>query len=489
MIAQLPPEIWGQISEHLRGPDLIPLMGVNQTFMHHAMKAKYRELNLASINGPGQRALESIREKDWIAELVLSVHIGHVCVFTPTDSSSVGTSATPSSLYRKFKSLVTGSGMHMSPTSQGDRHVGKHHPHYNVTISPSAVIKLVSDVLPRLRNVTSLSVNYRYKSESLVYWRVCDSAAQYLPLGVDFPKLKDLCIRTTIKHQADGVAVPDINILAHFINQFQNTLARLTLVNYEAGRNLNLKSMYDTLGYFPNLISIDISSTKTGYKGFIERHAGTLQEIYCSVGDTFSDGLGPIEFNRLETVNMIVNSRISTWWTSPSPFLKSILSTVKTLRIQGANSGEEITNFLASVTAISGRQGPRVDKLSISQFDTLTIETLLLIASTFSRLRSLEITFYALVTEGVVGLIQPNETYPFNEEGQLEDVSFATKLKATFLGVVWDLEDISINCYGHPDDSAVWGVMHICSQIIPSISSFNSTGNMRIPDNIKLPSN
>ena len=61
MTIELPAEIWDQIAGHLHGRELMPLMAVNRTFMRCAIREKYRELNLVSINRRERRHLESIR--------------------------------------------------------------------------------------------------------------------------------------------------------------------------------------------------------------------------------------------------------------------------------------------------------------------------------------------------------------------------------------------------------------------------------------------
>ena len=64
-MVDLPLEIWDKIAQYLQGYELIPLMGVNRTFMLYALREKYRELSIWwNRDGRTQRRLERLR---WVA--------------------------------------------------------------------------------------------------------------------------------------------------------------------------------------------------------------------------------------------------------------------------------------------------------------------------------------------------------------------------------------------------------------------------------------
>ncbi|TFK22178.1 hypothetical protein FA15DRAFT_758234 [Coprinopsis marcescibilis] len=444
MTVELPPEIWDLIAGHLQGDSLIPLMSLNRVFMQLAMREKYRVVNLAFINKLGHRRLETLRNEDLIAELVRSVYIGQVAL------STTGWHPSPNLSFRgKFKSVVTDSYRKLTGKQSAKSHLS--------TISPHNAMNLVSDVLPRLKNVTTMSINYRNDETGPGGWRICDPSAQYLPFDIDFPKLTELRIHTAIICQFTGIMIHDTNMLAQFINKFQKTLTRLA------------------------------------YADFIKRHADSLRWLQCPI-DSFSEALGPIEFSKLETIALTADTVIgwepeSTWWISASPFLKSILPTVRSLRISHWCTGEEIATFLETVTGLSGHVEPLLAELSIC-FQTFSIDALPVIASAFPKLRTLEITFLDIDTEGALWTsIQPDKTFPFTEN-RLKYVPFARRLGACLSGVTWSLQDITIKCQGGWFmDLSMWGLMHICGQLIPSITSFNSTGNMVLPEDVKIPPN
>ena len=61
-MVDLPPELWDRIARCLQGWDLIPLMGLNRTFMLYALREKYRELSVGWTLDEGvQRRLELLK--------------------------------------------------------------------------------------------------------------------------------------------------------------------------------------------------------------------------------------------------------------------------------------------------------------------------------------------------------------------------------------------------------------------------------------------
>ncbi|TFK16371.1 hypothetical protein FA15DRAFT_662213, partial [Coprinopsis marcescibilis] len=276
----------------------------------------------------------------------------------------------------------------------------------------------------------------------------------------------------------------DFNLVPEFINKFQKTLTRLSISHYSHTTAIGIPT-YDSLVRFPNLISVTLQPGSRGYAGFIKQHADSLLELQCPIGP-FPDGIGPIKFRKLKKVTLTAEALVrwepeSSWWMSSSPFLKSILPTVRSLRISHWCTGEEIATFLETVNRLSGHVEPLLAELSIC-FQTFSVDSLPAIATAFPKLRTLEITFLDIVTEGAPWTpIRPDKSFPF-AENRLKYVPFARRLIHTLSGVAWGLEGITVKCQGWPVDIPMWGVMYMCGQFIPSILSFNSTGNMTIPE-------
>ncbi|TFK22162.1 hypothetical protein FA15DRAFT_671832 [Coprinopsis marcescibilis] len=468
---RIPPEIWDTIARYLPGHELAALMGVNRTFMQHAMKEKYRQVYLATITRREQGKLESIRDNDWIAELVLEAHIGPEISFA---SPILPPLAHPPAFQTVVKTLAI-------DTYQKLR--GKD----VVKSSRQVAMKLVCDVLARLKNVTKMSVVYaQVETNSHVGWRVWDpdSRSPSFPLDLDFPQLTELYIRTTLYQVGTGITVPDTPPIARFINKFQKTLTRLSVLQH--GSNVNLQPLWDSLGYFPNLVSIDIAYG-IGYTKFIKRYTNSLRELQIPLWHLSRGGVGAIEFRKLEKVTLIFDfpewSPGLSWWSGP--FVKSILKTVKNLIILPMCSAEEFTTFISNVTAISESQAPPMEKLSIS-LNLFAADTIPSIASAFPRLRSLKINFAAFTPE-YPPYCFPTQSFPFAENA-VKNISFAKQMAIALSGVSWDLEDISIKCRPSMGTELIsWGLMHICGEFIPSISSFNSTGSTLIPNDIQIP--
>ena len=346
-----------------------------------------------------------------------SVHIGPVSLFSP-DLDPVPDRPTPLPSF-----LGTLKPFFMIDTCRKltRKHVSKFPSSHDVQpIVPSDVMKLISDVLPRLKKITRMSVNYYWQTpEPLAGWRICDPKAQYLPLDIDFPNLTELRIRTVILRQFTGIAPPDINALVGFINKFQKTLARLSFAHSIKTAALDLQPMYNSLAHFPNLVSIDLDIGDRGYTHFVTQHAGSLRDLHCPIG-SFSEGVGPIEFSKLKKLTLTADTLVrwepeSNWWMNPSPFLKSILPTLRILRINHWSTGDEMSTFLTTAAEISGHCQPPLEELSI-YLQTFSISIFPSIASTFPKLRSLEISFLDLLTEGAPWApIRPDESFPFAE--------------------------------------------------------------------------
>ncbi|TFK20398.1 hypothetical protein FA15DRAFT_708154 [Coprinopsis marcescibilis] len=346
---------------------------------------------------------------------------------------------------------------------------------------------MVSDVLPRMKNVTAMYVNHREDSATQSLWRICNPNAQYLPLDVDFPNLTELHIRTSVISHITGIMTQDLNLVPEFINKFQKTLTRLSISHYLHTTAIGIPT-YDSLVRFPNLISVTLEPGSRGYAGFIKQHADSLLELQCPI-DSFPDGIGPIQFRRLKKVTLTFDALVmshpeSSWWMSSSPFLTSILPTVRRLRLSGDwYKDQEIGAFLQTVARLSVNAECGLAELAVV-LRIGSIDLLPAIASTFPKLRSLEITFADIISSRD-RLIQPDRMYPF-EEGYIAAAKWMICILSR-VNVPWGLEDITITCRGGPVDIPMWGMMYICGRFIPSISSFNSTGNKIIPEDVEIP--
>ncbi|TFK22174.1 hypothetical protein FA15DRAFT_671845 [Coprinopsis marcescibilis] len=490
MTVELPPEIWDIIAQHFQGQQLISLMGVNRTFMVHAMKEKYRVLSLVWLTDRVLKRLEILSKEDYIAEHVKSVSLQYILI-----PGVLARKPLPSHpFHRKLKSFAAKAYKKLTPSRGG-----------KAKITFDEASELISKVLPRLKYLTEVTVNYgesavespvpsipwniySHTLRTLHLWisSITEIEAHHLPLDIDFPQLSELSIRLDHARKCTAlVSPPEISKIIAFINRFQKTLTSLTFVNREEGDIW--QGAFNSLGYFPNLTSVDLDTIKGDF-GFLARHADSLQELKYSYS-FFSEALLPIEFTKLKNVSLFAYASAPIgWWVSPSPFIQSILHTVRTLQLGRWCSSDDVTAFLSTATAIAqGRaSGLPLEELSMT-LRSLSPVVLPSLAGAFPQLRTLEIYIHELVTDGADPII-PDEFFPsFGENSEWEDTPFIVHLQGALAGVRWGLEDISIKRRGCCYEPIIWGLMIICAQFIPSISSFDSQGDMSVPDYIRIP--
>ncbi|TFK22160.1 hypothetical protein FA15DRAFT_657756 [Coprinopsis marcescibilis] len=497
----LPPELWDQIARYLPESSLINLIGVNKTLTDHGLNAKYRELRISRIDTDLFRRLELIKDLNHFRR-VRNVVLEHLPVKDLELIDKINAAEAQADAERYATPVKPATGF-IGVTSRMLKRfsIGRKAGPAKIVVPFTAreVRDRILSVLPRLPNIASFTVTQDnntifYPLICLIFWenysaqlQELDIAVHFLsgkppiPLAFSFPQLRKLTFRAFSypTHSIDTRPEPlDMNACVCFINKFQRNLEYLRIFN--EGKE-DLDDIYSTLGRFSNLQYFEVTppsaAISQGQGSFLQRHADVIRNMtYVSLSGIDRGGLTSIEMERLEklTLRLKYIPYPDAWWTRPSPFLKSILPTLRSLHLEGALSVKELNDFL---TAIRVADVPiALQELSLS-VHSLAVDILLDVAAALPNLRSFALQIHDVIAEG--SPTTPTEFFPYTSGSHVPN--FAVKIREVLPESNWNLQDITIRRQSCCGDLMLWGLMLLCAECVPSIRSFDSQGTKIIP--------
>ncbi|KAF6756300.1 hypothetical protein DFP72DRAFT_1116428 [Ephemerocybe angulata] len=360
--------------------------------------------------------------------------------------------------------------------------------------SPSPQMILLA-VIPTLDNVTQFTVSWNsaegFDAPYLTLaWYTLPSNLHELHLDVH-PRFFNLCITET--DETPALTSQTIDNMAKFIGKFKHSLKALYI---GSPQKRNLGEVYARLPRFDNLQEFEICphtfSSPSNVLSFLQMHSDVLRSItYASdPNPAFQDGLSQLDMATLEKLVMRLNyvPYPRAWWTAPSPFFNSVSSTLRVLLIEAAVTVAELIQLLDAFPAPAA-----IEEFSVS-IHNLSIEILVIMAKRLPKLKSLDLRIHDVIAKGGFP-ITPGEFFPENTMStnlhprQTTPEAFIQWAKDDLPPLAWGLQDILIKRRSCCGDLILWGVMRLCAECIPTITSFAKRGSTRVPNppNVKPP--
>ncbi|EAU81402.2 hypothetical protein CC1G_05232 [Coprinopsis cinerea okayama7 len=513
-MGDLPSELWTVIAQFLSPDDIADLMFLNRTFLDLALDEKYKELKMEKLNVLFCNKLWALKSPDY-ARRVRTVHLQPLLLHERENVEQIRLAQGPPSSESPSPSRIKTYATRLYHRFFDK--TGNLLDHWQDDVPAAVEIsQMLMEVIPFMTNVRSftlmeegvvkLSAPYidiawrtiAPRLEELSLWIHPRRVEDLLPLGISFPVLKKLSIQFPFQAPTTTAAATSLQARAvtSFINQFQDTLQHLHLGSCNTWDAAHL---YSLLGRFPHLASFEMipynfNNTEPVFE-FMKRHADVLQHLtYVSCPSIQANGLSELTLQKLTKLTLKLNyiPYPDAWWTQPSPFLDSIVPTLRCLHIKGPLVPDELTGLLTSLTQ-GGQTSPPLQELSFS-INSLSVETLAMISMKLPNLLILDLRIHDLIAPGAYPT-SPGEFFPFSEKptthlfevevGQSSPLEqphpFSDQLREAFSTITWTLEDITLKRHSCCGELLLWGLMVLCAECIPSIQSFARRGTRRIP--------
>ena len=309
-------------------------------------------------------------------------------------------------------------------------------------LAASCSHKLLARVVRNLTNINSFYLDWKvFEDIPALYldllWPTMSSALEDMTISATMPKFKKLfplpvanfpylkSLRVIIKCRKDPSEdesdLRDIQLsIASFVNSLRHTLQSLS-VRCPPGHDLSL--LYETLGDFPGLSSLDIDLTAdlTSMPGgiphmrsvqFLLRHQKTIQHIAVHASKLLviknSTG-GKYCFPKLQSFSL--GSNVLTVCSKQThDFLRDHAYTLQCLELVGPISPLELDELLMALSGESRR--PSLTKLSISIY-RLDLNLMLKLANCLPSLKTLKLCIMR-VANGTSFAFTPGQFFPLH---------------------------------------------------------------------------
>ncbi|CAA7268410.1 unnamed protein product [Cyclocybe aegerita] len=227
------------------------------------------------------------------------------------------------------------------------------------------------------------------------------------------------------------------------------------------------------------------TSTSSGLHGFLRQQGGTLRhlEISASVSENpwraYRFSFHDLQLSSLQSLSVTADILASSWDDSFA-FLRNHVQ-LESLSIDGPLAPSEIYRILDVLN--HHHPSTALVELSLSIYN-LDVRVLDKLASDLRRLRSLKLKISKISCDTTYA-ITPSQHFPDDSvSGKVYPFVNEMKLHASFER--WELKDITIKRRSCCADLLLWGLMSLCAQCIPSITSFAGNGDKMIPAGLQL---
>ncbi|KAF8157053.1 hypothetical protein B0H34DRAFT_483886 [Crassisporium funariophilum] len=491
----LPPELWCYIAQYIPLATLKGLYAVNQTLYRLAMNERSRLFKLDKIDHLLVHKLERLREPE-VAQRVQSIHVVPFVIekWIETARALDAPRLSPSLAVQLkfFLHAVTGlrAGFLRDETDMS-----------------AQITEGFASAIPGLVNVRKFYLQWDSNChdspphtervwESLFHnlheLRIAvtpQNVVAMFPLQATLPYLQILQVRIDCRDSLRHIAT-SLSLLSCFVNLFQSTLESLDVECYPAQ---DLSSFYGCLGSFSHLSSVglDVSKLTDSFDihillqcaMFLQRQSNTLQHLSLStssqpdrlVAGNLQVNLSNVTLPRLRSLS-VADDLIAFSWMQSFDFLKKHACSLMTLTINGPLAPWELPplldalhhqNQLFSLTNLS---------IAIHQLNSNVLDQ---ISKTMCRLERLSLKIREVSCDSAPAIV-PWQFFP--QSSVSAEHPFVHELRLNESLKEWNLIDITIKRRSCCGELMLWGLMALCAECIPSISSFLGNGDMLVPN-------
>ncbi|KAJ3497710.1 hypothetical protein NLJ89_g10313 [Agrocybe chaxingu] len=504
----LPPEIWCTVALYLPNDALKELYAVNRAFFDLAMNERYREVSFRKINESVMRQIEALRSPS----IACRVHsLRFVPGFLPGLSANLNEVVSPER--RRMPHLSNLSSISRRITHRFTKNRSRGRKDESDPVCLTQLADGLMDVLPLMLNVRDLRLSWDSFSDVHsppldLAWSTFGPNLQSLTLSMSTTKFLSMfplsrsplpCLRLfSVEICARGYA-DDRNMggellsaeiaLAGFVSSLSGSLEHLTVsccppeylsVFYK--HVLPLKSLSSLTFDMASLgRQYSETSTSSGLNGFLRQQEGTLRhlEISASVSEnprwsSYRFSFHDLQLSSLRSLSVTADI-LSSSWDDSFAFLRNHVQ-LESLSINQPLAPSEIYRILDVLN--HHHPSAALVELSLSMYN-LDVRVLDKLASDLRRLRSLKVKI-SKVSCGTTYAITPSQHFPHDTvSGKVYPFVNEMKLHASFER--WELKDITIRRRSCCADLLLWGLMSLCAQCIPSITSFAGNGDKAVP--------
>jgi len=533
-MCDLPPELWCRIAQYLPQSTLKELYGVNRVFFDLAMSERYREVSFDKLDDHTVNLLNRLRyvfvhvfanwrvnEKRSDPDTARRVQMLHISPHFMHNLTVDEASASENGVFQWFKLSVFGRRMTLG--------------WYANCKASDTIDAPSSQITEKLVDVTYLMPNVRYFN---LHWdSFFDYSAPYLdsswlsfahnlqeltlsittvklhtlfPLPASFPLLEKLHVtihaRDYPEHRQE--LINGLSSLAKFINSLSSTLEHLQIRCHPVQ---DLSFLYERITHLKVLSSIDLDMSLMAAAGaiipihsvsFLQRQSHTLRDLCLSTSlrsnpwGTYQFSLDALHLSRLSSLS-ISAGLLAFDWDHSLAFMAQHISSLQSLTVNGPLAPSELSKLLESLHHRDTSAALSYLSFSVYQLDSRLIHKL---ATTLRRLKSLNIQTQKIACDSMHS-ITPSPMFP-RDSVRSPCLSLRREKSLTYLSYqisgkiypfvrelplhpclkLWELQDMTIKRRSCCGDLVLWGLMAFCAQHIPSMKSFERSGNMVLPD-------